>query len=47
MDISLSERLREMFIQARELEAKILNLINEIKQAEREDVAEDERDSPL
>lgn len=47
MKQELAEALRELFMQARELEAKILNLINEIKEAEREEVAEDERDSPL
>lgn len=39
--------LRELFDQAREIEAKILNLLNEMKEREREEVKEDERDSPL
>lgn len=34
-------------MQARELEAKILNLINEMKEQEREQLTEEEKDSPL
>ena len=47
MEPDLAERLRDLFMQARELEAKILNLINEMKEQEREQLAEDEKDSPL
>lgn len=36
-----------LFDDARELEAKILNLLNEIKENEREHLADDEKDSPL
>lgn len=47
MTQELAAKLREMFEQARELEAKILNLMNEMKEREREKVEEDEKDSPL
>lgn len=47
MTPDLAERLRDLFMQARELEAKILNLINEMKEREREELAEEEKDSPL
>ena len=39
--------LRELFDQAREIESKILNLLNEIKEREREELSEEEKDSPL
>lgn len=47
MNAAIMDKLRVLFEQMREIEAKLLNLMNEILEREREEVSEEERDSPL
>lgn len=42
-----AETLRMLFDELREIEARILNLINASMEREREHLTEEERDSPL
>lgn len=41
------ETLRALFDEVREIEARILNLLNASAEREREELTEEERDSPL